>query len=121
MWFFFAVLTLWVATHFLSFISDTWVLPSMLEWGMWTYGLYLCGYAALTESFKMLHDRVGGIFGYSLLVMYYITQSATYMEFLPENAARPDFWPSIFLSINLAGPIVLTSLGCMQTTVQKAR
>ena len=120
MWFFLAVLFLWGTTAVLG-RQDEWVLPPLVEWGWWTVCLYTCGTAAVSERFTQLHTRVMGLFGFSLLAVYYTTMAGQYMEFLPTDADNPDLWPTVFLTVNLLGPLTVVSLGCMRATVQYGR
>ena len=118
MWFFAAVLILWGSTAFYG-EWDSWVLPPVVEWAWWTFHQYTVGAAALSENFTSLASRVMGVLGYTLLVIYYTTMSATYITFLPTDSTNVDLWPTIFMMVNLVGPIVLATAGCLQPAVQR--
>ena len=120
MWFFIAVVLLWVTTALLG-RQDDWVLPPTVQWGWWTVALFACGWAASRGVFLNLSDRLAGLFGYTLFLFYYITQSATYLTFLPTDSANPDLWPTMFAAANLVGPFILASAGCVAATVQRGR
>ena len=120
MFFFVAVLILWGSTATMASWSS-WVLPPVVDWAWWTFHLYVCGIAALSESFTTLQARLMGLFGYTLLVVYYTTQHETFMEFLPESADHPALWASVFLTVNLLGPVLLVTVGCLGAAVQQRR
>ena len=118
MWFFVAVLILWGSTAYYG-EWDPWVLPPVAAWAWWTFHLYLVAAAALSESFMTLGARVMGVMGYTLLVIYYTTMSATYMTFLPADATNVDLWPTIFMMVNLVGPLLLVTAACVAPAVQR--
>ena len=118
MWFFAAVLVLWGTTATIG-RWDTAILPPVVAWGWWTATLYACGAAALADSFRTLMSKLSGLFGYTLLVIYYTTQAGAYLALLPTDAARPDLWPTIWLAVNLLGPLTLATLGCLASGVQR--
>ena len=118
MWFFVAVLILWSTTFELARWDD-FVLPTVTEWAWWTVILYVCGIAAISGRFISLAEKVTGLFGFCLVAIYYRTMSDTYMTFLPTDAEHPDLWPSVFLVINLAGPLILMTVGLLNTAVQR--
>ena len=118
MWFFLSVLILWSTTIEVA-RWDEHVLPTMTEWTWWTFNLYVCGIAATSARFLSLAEKVTGLFGFSMLAIYYRTMSATYMTFLPTNAEHPDLWPSIFLVVNLLGPLLLATVGVLQPAIQR--
>ncbi len=120
MWFFLAVLVLWGTTTVLGRQAD-WVLPPLVQWGWWTASLYVCGSLACAETYATLQARVMGLFGFTLFVVYYTTMSATYLGFLPTDSDNPNLWPTIFLSVNLLGSILLVCVGCMRATIQEGR
>lgn len=120
MWFFIAVLVLWVSTALIG-RQDSYVLPPVVQWCWWTTVLFVCGVAATRSAFLNLSDRMGGLFGFALFLLYYMTQSGTYVAFLPADSANPDLWPTVFVAVNLVGPVVLVSAGCIATTVQRGR
>ena len=59
-----------------------------------------------------------GLFGFCLVVIYYRILPDTYMQFLPTDADHPDLWPSVFMVVNLLGPLVLITVGLLKATVQ---
>ena len=118
MWFFAAVLILWGSTFEMARWAD-WVLPIVTEWTWWTFNLYLCGIAAATGRFLSLAEKVMGLFGFCLVVIYYRTMSGIYMEFVPSNEDYPDLWAAIFMVVNLLGPLVMITAGVLSTTVQR--
>ena len=118
MWFFVAVLVLWGATATMA-SWPYYTLPDIVDWGWWTFHLYACSIAAMTEDFTTLASRVMGLLGYTLIVVYYVTMSATYLQFIPSNDEYASLWPSVFLSVNLAGPILLITVGCAASAVQR--
>ena len=120
MWFFLAVVLLWGTTAMLG-RQDDWVLPPLVQWGWWTTSLYLCGAAVIGGGSTRLENKVGTLFGFTLVVLYYTTMSGTYLTFLPSDMNNPNLWPTVFLSVNLVGPILLVSVGCMSTTIQRGR
>ena len=120
MWFFLAVLLLWGTTAVLG-RQDEWVLPPVVVWAWWTTCLYLCGVAATGDTHETLQSRVTGLFGFTLFVVYYTTQAATYLAFLPADETSPNLWPTVFLAVNLLGPILLVSAGCMRATIQRGQ
>ena len=120
MWFFLAVLVLWGTTVLVGRQNEA-VLPPLLQWGWWTLSLYLCGAAAFSSAYATLQDRVMGLFGYTLFVVYYTTMARAYMEFLPSDTDSPNLWPTVFLAVNLLGPLVLVSAGCMRAGIQRGR
>ena len=118
MWFFVAVLVLW-GTTFEMARWDHWVLPTVTEWTWWTFSLYVCGIAAATGRFISLAEKLMGLFGFCLVVIYYRTQSDTYMQFVPSNEAHPDMWAAIFMVVNLLGPLILITVGVLSPAVQR--
>ena len=120
MWFFFAVLTLWGTTAILG-RQDDWNLPPLVLWSWWTASLYLCGTAAITETYTTLQARLMGLFGFTLFAVYYSTQHSAYLALLPSDTASPELWPTVFVAVNLLGPILLVSAGCLRATVQRGR
>ena len=120
MWFFAAVLVLWGSTFELA-RWDAWVLSPVTQWAWWTFNLYVCGIAAATGSFTSLAERLMALLGYSMVVIYYLTLSDTYLEFLPTDAGQPDLWPSVFLTVNLLGPLLVTTVGLAAQGVQRDR
>ena len=120
MWFFLAVILLWGTTAVLG-RQDQWSLPPLVQWGWWTISLYLCGTAAISDAYTTLQARVMGLFGFTLFVVYYTTMSSTYLDLVPSDTASPNLWPTVFVSINLIGPLLLVSAGCMRATVQRGR
>lgn len=109
MWLFAAVLVLWGSTFELA-RWEHWVLSPVTLWTWWTSLLYVCGIAA-TCPVRSLADRVMGLFGYCLVAVYYLIMSTTYMEFLPADPANPDLWPTLFLTVNLLGPLLVITVG----------
>ena len=120
MWFFLAVLLLWGTTSILG-RQDEFILPPLVQWGWWTASSYLCGVAAIKESFTSLQDRLMGLFGFTMFVLYQTSQVDTVLDFLPTDASNPDLWPTVFLAVNLLGPVLLVCAGCMKATVQRGR
>ena len=118
MWFFVAVLVLWGFTFELSRWED-WVLSPVTLWTWWTCCLYVCGIAAATGRFLSLSERIMGMFGFCLVVIYYRTMSETYLKFLPTDAGNPDLWPTVFLAVDLLGPLLLVTVGLLSTSVQR--
>ena len=118
MWFFVAVLVLWGTTLQLASWDD-WVLSPVTQWSWWTFNLYVCGVAATTTRFLTLADRLMGVFGFALVVVYYRTMHETYLKFVPADTANPDMWPMIFLVMNLIGPLLLIVVGLVHTAVQE--
>ena len=118
MWFFGSVLILWATTVTME-RWDPWVLPLHARWVWWTFCLYACGLAALHEQFQTLPTKIMGIFGYCLVVFYYTTMSTTYIYFLPHDADHPDLWATVYLTVNLLGPLVLITVGCLGPAVQR--
>ena len=118
MWFFAAVLVLWGTTLQLAGWDD-WVISPVTEWAWWTCSLYVCGVAATTTRFLSLADRLMGVFGFALVVIYYRTMPDTYLEFVPTSETNPDMWPTIFLVVNLVGPLLLITVGLIQTAVRE--
>ena len=118
MWFFLSVMGLWGSTALMG-RWDPWTLPPILDWSLWTCILYLCGASAMNEPFTTLIDKLGGMFGYSLITAYYLTQSTVYLKFLPFSADHPDLWGSVFLVVNLIGPMALVTVGCIQPAIQR--
>ena len=119
MWFFLAVLLLWGTTAVLGDHQDRF--SDLVQWCWWTVCLYLCGCAAVAERFESLAARVMGVFGFTLLTLYYTNMSGDYMDFVPHDPANVDFWPTVFLTVNLLGPLLLVCAGCMRATVQFGR
>ena len=120
MWFFIAVIVLYGTTAYLG-RQDSAVLPSLVQWGWWAVALYACGLTANLTTFLTLTDRMAGLFGYTLFLVYYMTQSATYTKFVPTDSANPELWPTVFVAVNLIGPVILVSVGCIGVAVQKGR
>ena len=120
MWFFVAVLILWATTATMA-RWDPWVLAPIVQWFWWTLNLYVCAAAALSDRFTTLESKLLGLFGYCLVAVYFTTMGETYLEFLPSSTDNPDLWPSIFLSVNLIGPMVLITVGCLGPAVQSRR
>ena len=118
MWFLASVLLLWGTTVMLARWDDH-ILPAIIQWAWWTASLYVCAVAALAEPFRDLHAKVMGMFGYSLVVIYYTTVTAVYTSLVPVDAGRPDLWPTVFLTVNLMGPLALITLGCLSPAVQR--
>ena len=118
MWFFFSVLVLWGSTATMGRLNEA-VLPPLVLWVWWTAVLYLCGLAAVRETYNELPARLMGLFGFTMVVIYYTSMSDTYMGFLPVDEDNPNLWPTVFLSLNLVGPVLLITLGCMRATVQR--
>ena len=118
MWLFLAVVVLWGTTAMLGW-QDQVGLPPLLPWGWWTLSLYLCGTTAVITSYATLADRVMGLLGYTLFVVYYTSMSGQYLKFLPSDADNPNLWPTVFLSVNIIGPLLLVSAGCMRATIQR--
>ena len=118
MWFFLAVLVLWGTSAVLGRL-EPYVLPPLVQWGWWTVCLYLCGTAACTEAYGTLPSRMLGLFGFTLVVVYYTTMADTYMKFLPVDASNQNLWPTVFLAMNLLGPLLLVSVGCMGAAIQR--
>ena len=114
MWFFITVLLLWATTAIQGRL-DAVVLPPLALWGWWTVTLYLCGVAALNEPFETIQARLMGLFGYAMLALYYVTMAGLYMEFVPTSSEHPDMWPTV----NLVGPLLLATLGCMRASLQR--
>lgn len=120
MWFFIAVVVLWVTTVLLG-RQDGWVLPPTAQWGWWTLTLFACGMMACRSAFLNLPDRLAGLVGYTMFLFYYMTQSATYLTFLPVDTANPDMWPTVFAAANLIGPFILATTGCVAVAIQRNR
>ena len=120
MLFFLAVLILWGLTAMLG-RQDPLVLPPLVRWGWWTFSLYVCGTAAISEGYVTLQNKVMGLFGFTLFVVYYTSMSGMYLDLLPSNTDSPNLWPTVFVSINLIGPLLLVSAGCMRATTQRGR
>ena len=118
MWFFVAVLILWGMTATMA-RWDPWVLAPIAQWTWWTFHLCVCGVAATTERFLGLAEKIMGLFGFCLVVIYYRTMADTYMQFVPSNEDHPDLWAAIFMVVNLLGPLVLITVGVLSTTVQR--
>ena len=97
---------------------DSWVLPPLVDWTWWTFHLYAVGIAATTTRFVSLSERIMGLFGFVLVVFYYRLMSEEYLKFVPTDADNPDLWPTIFLSVNLLGPLLLVTVGLLNTAVQ---
>ena len=117
MWFFVAVLILWSSTAIAGH-WDSWVLPPLVDWTWWTFHLYVVGIAATTTRFLSLSDRIMGLFGFVMVVFYYRLMSEEYLKFVPTDADNPDLWPTIFLAVNLLGPLLLVTVGLLGTAVQ---
>ncbi len=120
MWFFVAVLILWGTTFELA-RWEHWVLSPVTQWAWWTFSLYVVGIAAIAGRFLSLAEKVMGIFGFCLVVVYYRTMADTYLGFLPTDAANPDLWPTVFLAVNLVGPLLLVTVGLLAQSVQRQR
>ena len=120
MWFFVAVLILWGTTTMLGRQDDI-VLPPIVVWGWWTIVLYLPGWAAVEESWATIQAKLFCVFGFFLLTAYFTTQSAIYLPLLPTNADHPELWPSVFLTVNLLGPMVIVVWGCISPVIQRGR
>lgn len=120
MWFFVAVLILYGATYTMA-EWDAYLLHPVVEWAWWTFHLYVCGIAASSSRYVSLGDKVMGVFGYCLVVIYYRTMPDTYMDFLPTDTANPDLWPTVFLTINLLGPLLVITAGLLAPAVQSRR
>ena len=118
MWFFIAVLILWGSTAMLG-RWDSWVLAPIVEWAWWTLHLYVCAAAAFYDNFHSLLSRVLGLFGYTMVSLYYLTMQEIYLTFIPTDTANPDLWPTIFLSVNLLAPLAMITVGCLSPAVQK--
>ena len=117
MWFLTSTLVLWGATATMG-RWDYDVLAPVVQWTWWTFNLYACGAAAMREAFTSLLTKVAGVVGYSLLVIYYTTMSETYAGFLPTSTDNPELWPQLFLAVNLVGPMLLVTVGCLSAAVQ---
>ena len=52
------------------------------------------------------------------MVIYYRTMSDTYLLFVPTDSDHPELWPTIFLAVNLLGPLLLVTAGLLSTAVQ---
>ena len=120
MWFFIATLILWGSTFQLA-DWERWVLSPVTQWAWWTFTLYVVGVAATTGRFLSLAERLMGLFGYCLVVIYYRSMADTYLKFLPTDADNPNLWPTIFLAVNLLGPLLLVTAGLLSTAVQTRR
>ena len=120
MWLFVAVLVLWGSTVTMD-QWDNWVLPDIVQWAWWTFHLYACGIASTTGRYLNLAEKVMALFAYCLVVIYYRTMSDTYLGFLPADADNPDLWPTIFLAVNLLGPLLLITVGLLAPAVQRRR
>ena len=120
MWFFAAVLILWGSTYELGRL-DAWVLTPVTLWAWWTFNLYVCSAAASYCRFSSLAEKLMGLFGFCLVVVYYQAMSVSYMEFLPTDPGSPDLWPTIFLTVNLLGPLILITAGLASQAVQTSR
>ena len=118
MWYFLSVLVLWATTFELA-RWEPWVLSPVTLWTWWTFSLYVVAAAATTGRFQSLTERLTGLFGFAMVVVYYRTMSDTYMKFIPTDETHPDMWPTIFLAVNLLGPLLLIVVGLVQTTVQR--
>ena len=118
MLFFLAVLLTWGTTAVIARQAE-WVLPDLLVWSWWTICLYGCGVASLRDKFQTLQSRVMGALGFSLFVVYYTTMSAVYLTFLPSNPDIPNFWPTVYMTVNLLGPLLMVSAGCMRAAIQE--
>ena len=102
MWFFAAVLILWGSTATMA-SWDHWVLTPIVEWGWWTWHLYVCGIAAASGRYRTVAEKVLGLFGFCLFAVYYRTMAETYIEFVPVDVDHPELWPMLFLAVNLVG------------------
>ena len=118
MWFFVAVLLLWGTTFELARWESA-MLPPVTRWMWWTCVLYVCGIATTSERYVRMADRIMGLFGFCLLMIYYRIASDTYITFLPTDADNPDLWPTVFLAVNLLGPLALVIAGLMSNAVQR--
>ena len=118
MWFFVAVLVLWGTTFQLA-AWEHWVLPPVTQWAWWTFMLYVCGIAASTGRYLSLAERLMALFGYCLVVVYYRTMTETYLQFLPTDSNNPDLWPTVFMAVNLLGPLLLVTVGLLAQGVQR--
>ena len=121
MLFFGSVLLLWMLTVLLTGLPDS-AVPPVGAWAIWTLCLYLCGGAALAEPFRTLTARLCGVLGYSMVVIYYIHMPGTYLPMmggLPTAAPHPNLWPTVFLAVNLLGPLALITVGCLSPAVQR--
>ena len=116
---FMAVLLLWVSTGLLPSLQQGGAFPSLLVWAVWTFVLFLCGWAAWTDDYLSLVNRVAGLVSYTMLVIYYITMQSQYLAFIPTNMDYPDLWPTLYLVINLTAPIGLVTVGIVRTALQK--
>ena len=120
MWFLAATLILFGSTFELDRWGH-WALPEVTLWAWWTFQLYVCGVAAATGRYMTLPDRLLGLFGFALMVVYYRVAWDTFIKFLPTDAANPDLWPTIFLTVNLLGPLLVTTVGLLAPAVQRGR
>lgn len=117
MWFFVAVLILWATTAYSTELEE-WQIQPLVQWAWWTFTLYVVGIAAATGRFLSLSERLMGLFGFCLVVIYYRTMAETYLKFVPTDADNPDLWPTIFLAVNLLGPLLLVTVGLLSTAIQ---
>ena len=118
MWFFLSVLMLWGMTAVLGRQED-WFLPPFLIWGLWTACQYSCALLSFQGGYKAFYTAIATGFGFTLVLIYYSTQAAIYMEFLPKDAANPNLWPDLFLYLNLVIPLFMMLIGCLSHAVQK--
>ena len=115
---FFAVLLLWGATAAIERWGGG--SPPIIVWVWWTSALHLCGAAAWADLYLSLAQRVSGLLSYTMLAVYYTTQQATYLGFLPADPANPDLWPTIYLVVNLIAPIAMATVGIARMAIQEA-
>ena len=119
--FFLAVLFLWVVTvAYGGEVSVLAGLPPISLWGLWTAALYLVCWIALETKFTSFQDKMSGLLGYTFVVIFYITMSETYLTIIPSDSDpdHPNLWATVFLAVNMLGPIVMISAGCMRATIQ---
>ena len=120
MWFLVATLILYGSTFQLDRWGH-WALPDVTLWSWWTFTLYVCGVAAATGTYRTLPDRLMGLFGFCLVILYYRVSWDTFIKFLPTDMDNPDLWPMIFLAVNLLGPLLLITVGLLAPAVQIPR
>ena len=118
MWFFIGTLVLWATTAQMAH-WDNWAFPTITKWTWWTLNLHVCGLAALEARFASLREKVAGLLGLCLVVIYYRTMAGTYKGFVPTNESFPDLWPAIFVAVNLVAPWILISVGVLSSSIQR--
>ena len=114
--FFAAVIALWATDAFLGRGVGI-DLPPLFTWGIWTIALYLPGVAAVEESWVAFHSRLCGVFGYTLLVLFYVRELEGFAGFLPYG--DDPVWRIILLMVNILAPLAVATAGCLSPAVQR--